>query len=395
MGYPVNSIKNLKERARYSHSNIVPVLMANPFSESIAVDLVRNNFQLLDTFSDKLTFYLPGYQIAFNGRDIVDRDPMFCDRWYREQEWREFTDSHLLNYYTNCIHSRRLGLVSFNEASFLDFVMEFSNNIKRYNYEGRCQMLLIPLSPNRELDYVSAKVYDLDKIVTADDYGNALSFQGDRLSIESFVLQTFRLIYDADLNSIESSGLVKQHRRELLFSAINALYDKATGGGCLDAIHWSNMQDFIHGMELWPGWRPEADLYYIGYSSKNERETLKLKDKMESNGLNVWMAHYGMPIVLDSAVLASVALKHTKQFVLILSKESADSRWVKRELEMAINNENDVVVKVVLVDGFTKENVRSNRELYSMLNRARIHKLYNYEQLLYDDDYFKGFLYNQ
>ena len=107
---------------------------------------------------------------------------------------------------------------------------------------------------------------------------------------------------------------------------------------------------------------------------------------MQEMGLNVWIAPDGIPLGRDYSLVVPMALRFAKNFVLILSKESARSRWVKRELDIAISNEANTKVRVLLTDGFTIDDIRNDDELFFYLNKIQIKFQYddvtnNWEQL--------------
>lgn len=385
MGYPVNSVKNFEEHIKYSSSNkMALVFMANAYSDNRAVELVQRNFELMDMLSESVFFYLPGYHIAYNGRDVLRNEPMFEEEWFKENEKHEFADSHIENLNTTCIHSRRLGRVLFNEASFVDFVMEFSNKINGYRYLGNCQMILIPINSARRLKYDAAKVYDLDRIV----------YEDGGMSLDSFIFHIFGLLHNNDINPNQMPELAYLYKREYIFETIDRLYCEAIAERYYDARHdFRNeeaMRRLIRDIEQWLGWRLGEDFYFISYSSRNVMKAEYLKRKMQDRGYKVWMAPDGIPQGRDYAQTVPHVLRFAKHFVLILTDDSANSRWVKRELDMAINNEDNLKVKVLLADGFTIDKVRSNVELSFYLNNVQIS--FKYDDIVYDDEKFRRFI---
>ena len=69
-----------------------------------------------------------------------------------------------------------------------------------------------------------------------------------------------------------------------------------------------------------------------------------LKNKLQNMGCNVWIAPDGIPQGRDYSLVVPTVLRYTKNFVLLLTEESAKSRWVIRELDIAISNEMNTLV---------------------------------------------------
>ena len=62
MGMPVLSVENFERHIKHTYrQKIALVIMANPNSDSRVVDLIHRNFHIMDTVSDDVFFFLPGY----------------------------------------------------------------------------------------------------------------------------------------------------------------------------------------------------------------------------------------------------------------------------------------------------------------------------------------------
>lgn len=380
MGFPVNNIKNFEEHIKHNSSNkMALVIMANAYSESKAVELVSRNFELLDTLSDEVYFYLPGYHVI--GREVVNGNPMFEDEWFRENEKREFMDSHIPNIHTVCVNSRRLGRISFNEAAFADFAMEFTHKINGYVYLG-CQMILIPINSGRYLEYNDAKVYDLDKIVN----------EPGGTSLDTFIYSTFHILRNDDMsryrNTITNHFLGKTEMSTL--EKLDQLYNDSIKTRYHEDRYEIVIRNVIIDMERWLNWHLYEEFYFISYSTNNVMYAEYLKSFMQTRKLRVWIAPDGIPQGRDYSQTVPTAIKHAKHFILILTEDSANSRWVMRELDVAISNEHQMKVKILLADGYTIEKMRSNLELSFYLNKIQIH--FFYDDIIHDEEMFRRFI---
>ena len=115
-----------------------------------------------------------------------------------------------------------------------------------------------------------------------------------------------------------------------------------------------------------------------------------LKMRLQDKGLKVWMAPDGIPQGRSYSQVVPAALMFARHFVLILTQEAANSRWVMRELDLAINNEDNMNVKVLLTDSYTINNLRENSQLNFYLNTIQIK--YNYDKVINDDGIFNNFI---
>ena len=82
-------------------------------------------------------------------------------------------------------------------------------------------------------------------------------------------------------------------------------------------------------------------------------------------------------------------MKYAKFFALLLTPDSAKSDWVRRELDNAINNKN-IKINVVLSDGFTISDIRSDNELMFLLNRVQVK--YEYSELVQSSEMLHSFI---
>jgi len=387
MGMPIISVSSFEEHIKYTYrQKTALIIMANPNSDSRVVDLIHRNFHIMDTVSDDVFFYLPGYYS--DGYCIDLENNMSKSYWFRKFEEREFSDSHAVNIHTKSIDSPRLGKISFNEISFADFVMEFTKKIPGYYYVEMCQMILIPINSDHDLLYEYAKFYDLDRI--AREPGGP--------SFDSFIFHVFRILRDIDGNRYRSYS--RYSRTPLLdrmrgkknhyFSEIDRLYNEATTTRYHEDRYEIVIQKVILDMEKLLRWSLRDDFFFISYSSQNVMMAEMLKRRLQKKGQKVWMAPDGIPQGRSYSQAVPAALMFAKHFVLILTNEAANSRWVIRELDLAINNEDNTNVKVLLTDDFTINDLHKNRQLHFYLNTVQIR--FKYNEVIYDDGVFNEFV---
>lgn len=380
MGMPVFSVESFERHIKHTYrQKIALVIMANPNSDSRVVDLIHRNFHIMDTVSDDVFFFLPGYYS--DGYRIELNNNMSEEHWFREFEEREFSDSHAANIHTKCINSPRLGNISFNDISFADFVMEFTKKIPGYFYVEMCQMILIPISSYNNLLYKNAKVYDLDRI--AREPGGP--------SFDSFIFQVFNLLRDNGNRNSRTPLLDRLlGKKKNIFHAVDLLYNEATTTKYHEDRYEIVIQEVVCDMEKLLTWSLREDFYFISYSSKNIMMAEMLKKRLQDKGLKVWMAPDGIPQGRSYSQAVPAALMFARHFVLILTQEAANSRWVMRELDLAINNEDNMNVKILLTNSYTTFNIHENKQLYFYLNTVQIK--YNYDDVIYDDDKFNKFV---
>lgn len=78
---------------------------------------------------------------------------------------------------------------------------------------------------------------------------------------------------------------------------------------------------------------------FISYSTRNKKRALKLADELKNRGVEVWFDDWDLPAghkLLDSIYSG---IKESDYFVLILTKNSVKSNYVKEELDIAKQEE--------------------------------------------------------
>lgn len=76
---------------------------------------------------------------------------------------------------------------------------------------------------------------------------------------------------------------------------------------------------------------------FISYKAEEIEEASWVKSVLESNGISCWMAPACIPGGSSYAVEIPQAIRGAKVFVLILSSKAQTSRWISREVDLAIN----------------------------------------------------------
>lgn len=131
-------------------------------------------------------------------------------------------------------------------------------------------------------------------------------------------------------------------------------------------------------------WKESDNIFFISYSTKDEFQAYALKGLLEKYRKKVWMAPEGIPNGFDYAQIIPAALRITSRFVVLLSHNSAQSTWVRREIGKAISN--NTKIDGVFLDTFTFEDMQRYDHLDFMFEnvqlRYSISSLFDNENLL-------------
>lgn len=406
MGCPVNSIKAMEEGLRYRRQKMVIVILANANSDSDAVQFIMDNFHVMDIISDDVDFYLPGYNINKYNREFNTNNL----EWANQQAQDMFPDFHgetvhgypyegLLgrqrrDHLSHCkiIESPRLGDIIYNIAEFTDFVYEFTQKLDGFHYLGGCQMILLQPDEEGLPDYTNASVYDLDAVISSRS----------GCSLDAFLHRTFNIIREARdphhhsfsghskfFNALFRRGNVTDRGKGVI-REIDNLYYKATRYNNPNDRYEIIIHDVISDMSRCLEWDVACEeFYFISYSSQNVMKANTLKILLQHHGLHVWIAPDGIPQGREYPVVIPTALKLAKVFVLLLTPESARSQWVRRELAIAIGN-NDTRIKILLSDGITVDDIRNDVELRFLLDRVQIK--YEYSDIVHSQEHLDHFI---
>lgn len=170
---------------------------------------------------------------------------------------------------------------------------------------------------------------------------------------------------------------------------LDTLYEKATSKIILPSRKEliiriiTDIENHIH-------WKLSESFFFISYSTKDKSKAELIRKLLVEHGARVWIAPDGIPQGRDYASVIPATLQHAKNFVLILTRNSANSIWVLREIDAAINN-SQARLRIVLADGFTMEELSNYQDLKFYLNKVQIS--YNYEDIIQDDNLLRNFMY--
>lgn len=115
-----------------------------------------------------------------------------------------------------------------------------------------------------------------------------------------------------------------------------------------------------------PAITAKTETVFISYSSIEQQIAEEIKQKLESRRISCWMAPKSIPAGSDYGTEIPKAIKKCKIFLLILSENSQKSKWVPKELGMAINK--DLKVIPFHID----DSAISERFEFSLINCQRI-----------------------
>lgn len=390
MGYPIRSIQQFEADLTNYKKNWAIVILANAHSYSRAVKFILLNFHIMDRISDDVNFYLPGYCMSHNRNNFIKPD-----KWMdielnqahsdfhntKETETspqRNSNNSTSIGY--SIIDSPRLGEIYFSEADYADFIMEFTRKKNNYFYSGACELILIPIVQGRA-DYLASRVYDLDAVIECRG-GNSIDF---------FLHSLFQIIrYGSPFNIGNRLLNILLFRPVDVIRKIETLYRESVSQMSVDDKYGSVVNQVVKDIEKKVHWSLKEDFYFISYSTQNIMLAECLKLELQKRRKNVWIAPDGIPQGREYSLVIPTALRLAKTFILLLTPDSAKSHWVKRELDIAIGNEVQTQIKVVLAGGFTIEDIRNDPELYFYLNRVQVR--YQYDDIMKNQKLFTSFL---
>lgn len=95
---------------------------------------------------------------------------------------------------------------------------------------------------------------------------------------------------------------------------------------------------------------------FISYSTKNQQDADSVRFLLKENGITCWMAPYDIPAGMEYAGVINRTLERCSCLVLLLSKDSQKSQFVRREVERAVAYNKPIVTiqieELELVDSF-------------------------------------------
>lgn len=255
---------------------------------------------------------------GFHGNDYVDKDAdsLVAERiaTFEKHNKENHEDYHGSNaiYHTYCASA---GDMYFNDADFAQFMLDLEGRTQNFEYLGRTEMVVLPTSKGTIL-YDKVKCFNLEPFFESDKKNN---------SLEEFLNSTLRI-------------LLKNDNRNSLccIDDIDVLYNrkvesKGNEDTTLVTIRIDNY--ILEHMK----WMEHGEAFFISYSTKDEYDAFALKALLEKNGKQVWIAPDGIPSGFDYAQAIPAAMRITTRFLVLLSHNSANSGWVRREIDKAIS----------------------------------------------------------
>ena len=378
MGFPVLSIQEFENKIKERPKPWVVMLFANAYSDSAAVKIILDNFHQMDKISQAAAdFYLPGYNYQYAGIDVPFSNKLLS---------HTYEDYHVKKENINITPQRRnhgsyiekgpyvgkirngSNKIIFNEAEYADFVCEIISQKQDFEYNGCCQMLIIPVNEKlSKPEYEKSLVYDLDEISLTNVY-----------PLSRYLFTIFNILRRSTYTNREE---IKRQFDNLYIEAVEA-WNTDKYEIILSAL--------INDMESCLGWRLDTPYYFISYSSKDSHEAFKLCTMLNALGIKTWIAPKGIPMGRDYAMAVPTALKRSNNFLLLLSNTSANSRWVQRELDMAVKNEDKIKVKILLTKNFNIENIRDHDQMDFYLNKIQIK--FSYDEIISDKSKLSKFI---
>ena len=112
---------------------------------------------------------------------------------------------------------------------------------------------------------------------------------------------------------------------------------------------------------------------FISYSTKNQNKADAFRQLLNKSGVETWMAPYDIPVGSEYAEVLYDALIGCSCLLLLLTDDSQNSQWVKKEVNIAITNSKTLIpVKL--------EEVELNRSMKLYLNDRQIIPVYSLDE---------------
>lgn len=314
--------------------NYYLLMIANPLSCSEVAITIYKMFRRLDILSRDIIVFFPGFHNVVINKDEYYKNINDKINSYLEYNQINHSDYHGRSpiFHTYC---DSVGDIFFNEADFARFINELEDSTDRFEYDGSTQLVLIP-SLGGEIIYKEIKTYNLESLF---DYQTCSSQK-----VEEFLVSILRSLQkDPQRNSLD------------VISKINTIYNNklthCSSPQSLNRITIHLDDRIVEHMQ----WKKSDEVIFISYSTKDEYHAFALKALIEKNKKQVWIAPDGIPEGSDYACAIPAALRISSRVVVLLSHNSANSTWVRREIGKAISNNKKI--DGILLDGFTMEDI--------------------------------------
>lgn len=339
------------------------ILAANPLSDCKAAVQIYKTIRQIDIHSKSIRITIPGFHVNnYKKKDSDSVIKAFISRILKHNiEYHNDYHGQEAIYHTYC---NSVGDVYFNDADFSQFMLDLEGRCSSFNYLGRTQLVVVPTKEGHVL-YNKVKSFFLQPFFE--------SWQNH--SLEEFLLSVFNLLLSGENRTTYAC-----------IDDIDALYKKLTGKTEDDASVVSIRIDNTLLKHL--NWQELSETFFISYSTKDEYDAFKLKILLEKYGKKVWIAPDGIPTGVDYAQAIPAALRIVSRFVVLLSHNSANSAWVRREIDRAISNNKRI--DGIFLDDFDMNNVCEYDHLSFLLCNTQLR--YHINDLYNQGEMFKKFL---
>jgi len=314
--------------------NYYLLMIANPLSCSDVAITIYKMFRRLDILSRDIIVFFPGFH-----HDVINKNGYHENINDKINSYLEYNQINHSDYHGRSpifhTYCDSVGDIFFNEADFARFINELEDSTDRFEYDGSTQLVLIP-SLGGEIIYKEIKTYNLESLF---DYQTCSSQK-----VEEFLVSILRSLQkDPQRNSLD------------VIPKINTIYNNklthCSSPQSLNRITIHLDDRIVEHMQ----WKKSDEVIFISYSTKDEYHAFALKALIEKNKKQVWIAPDGIPEGSDYACAIPAALRISSRVVVLLSHNSANSTWVRREIGKAISNNKKI--DGILLDGFTMEDI--------------------------------------
>ena len=322
------------------HIKYYLLITANPLSDSAASIAIFKTIKSLDLLSGKIKIYMPGFHTDEDGIGVNAMMSQMSDNNKAEEDYH----GHQPLFHTYC---ESAGNMYFNDVDFAKFMIDLEESCPNFSYYGDTELLVLP-AHNGEVLFDRIKNYNLESFFNCE--------QKTKFTLDSFLLRIIKLIKsDPDNHSIS------------LLDKIDNLYLSRFATHSEDRTVNIKVDNYI--LEHMK-WELTDEIFFISYSTKDELSAYSLKELLEKNGKQVWIAPDGIPAGIDYACAIPAALRLTSRFVVILSHNSAQSSWVRKEIGKAISNNKKV--DGIFIDGFTYNDMKQYDHLDFLFENVQL-----------------------
>lgn len=309
------------------------LVTANPLLDSVGAISIFKLIKRLDVFSREITIFLPGFHVTEKKNpDTEEEIIQNLEKFATYNQQVENVDYHgNAPVFHTYIESH--GDIYYNDVDFSNFMLDLEESCPNFEYYARTDLVILP-SANGKIIYDKVTSFNLDLL--------SCNTKDSEIQVQNFFHSVFKLLRkDEDKHSLA------------LLPKIRDLYYKY-------AANFDDSSNVLIRLDnrllQYMKWKEHDEIFFISYSSIDSEQAIKLKKHLEKNNKNVWMAPEGIPSGLDYACVIPAALRITSHCLVLLSHNSARSKWVRREIAKAISN--DKKLDGILLEGFTTDDIK-------------------------------------